>query len=201
MRGKAEGFKLTKTHKIGAVAAVVLILVVVAGYSPFMVGMYKRGLTGADAKVDDRKSSAKSLFSFDPNSAYSVFSETLTHADPGVREASIYGMELLGTTRMYRHEAVERLSHEVSVADAPGKVLYISSLAAIAQSGLKDAKDLTGDALADSQKDIETVAAAIVPRTEAAEPAAEVRSAAVDGLRDLRVHGVCKALIKIASSD
>ena len=199
IRGKPVGFKLTKLQKIGAIVGAVVILVVVAGYSPFMVSMYKKGLTGPDGTVDSRKSAAKSLVDFDPNQAYPVCSAALTDTNADIREAAIYGMGLLGHARNMRGMAISSFSTTVSSAEPATKVLILKALSEIAQDTSKAVEANKDDK--DSVSDLSTMATAIMPRAEAAtEPAAEVRAAAVEGLGKLRVPGVCKVLIKIATS-
>ncbi len=198
IRGKPVGFRLTKLHKIGAIVAVVVILVVVAGYSPFMVNMYTKGITGPDATVDARKSSAKSLVEFDASKGYEVCGMAISNPDAGIREAGIYGMGLLGHSRNMRGMAITSFGTALSSAEPATKVLIIKALGEIATE-IKPGE--AGKEDKDSVNDLTAVATAIMPRAEAAtEQAPEVRTAAVESLGKLRVPGVCNVLIKIATS-
>jgi HEAT repeat protein len=203
MRGKAVGFTITKTQKILAIVGVVLVIAVIAGYGPVMKSIYTKGIVGPDATVESRKSSVKSLFEFDPEAAYTVCGQAMINPDAGIREAGIYGMELLGKSRSTRGLAISSLGSNIAGADAAGKVLMIKSFGEIAQS-MKPAGDTLAkndDRAKEDLNDLITISASIMPRAEASsEPAVEVRAASVAALGTMKVPGVCKMLVKIATS-
>ena len=203
MRGKAVGFTITKTQKILAIVGVVVVIALIAGYGPVMKAIYTKGMTGPDGTAESRKSSAKSLFEFDPEAAYTVSTQAVLNPEPTVREAGIYGLELLGKSRPTRTLGIKGLGQSIGSADAAGKVLMIKSLGEIAQSMKPAGETLekNDDHAKVDQADLVEIANSIMPRADASsEPAAEVRAASVGALGTLRVPGVCKMLVKIATS-
>ncbi len=209
IRGQAPGFKITLKHKILGGLAIFLILAVVIGYKPGMIWLYESSMTKPGVSVDARKSSAKSRFEFDADGAGGFFGVKLTDPDAEIREAAVYGLELLGKTSSHRIFAAESLANHLDGADAGTKALMAKSLGVIAQEAITSHKakiEKEGKAepnapiFGEEQETIAKIGMALGGRADG-DADTEVRSVAIEAMKGLRVSGVCTTLIKIAATD
>lgn len=193
---------LSTKHKILGGTGAVLLLVLIVGYSPFIRYWHTKTLLEAPS-LGDRKSAAEALFDRWGASTLAIFSKYVDSNDPLLRDASAYGLELIGTkSRAYR-DAIGKLKDVMPSADAAGKLVYIRTLAAIAQP-LTDSRrpeKPTPDQVKEEAAAIKAVALALLPCAQSTEQNADVRLAAVGGLAKLQAEGVCKELIKLASTE
>jgi len=189
---------LSLKHKIGAGVLVFTVLVVLGGYDPFMRHWHTTNLDTA-ATVEERKSAASALVSRYQANALETFQTRFRSTDPLLREASVHGMSQVAlTVKGTRKDIIKALSSEVPNANTPGKILYLDALASISQSIVKSA---AADKSPDDQAALISIAETLIPVTDSVETKLEVRQAAVDALCTLRVKGVCKQLVKLATSD
>jgi HEAT repeat protein len=193
---------LSTTHKIMAGTGATLLLVLIIGYSPFIRYWHTKTLLEAP-NLGDRKSAAEALFDRWGASTLTIFSKYVDSSDPLLRDASAYGLELIGTKSRAYMDAIGKLKDITPSADTAGKLVYIRTLAAIAQP-LADARrpeKPTAEQVKNEAAAIKAVSLALLSCAQATEQSAEVRLAAVGGLTKLQSEGVCKELIKLASTE
>ena len=180
-----------------AIAALVLLLVAVFGYGPFMRYRYTNALDSA-ATLAERQQAADSLYARHDGSAFRIFHERLLAPDALARDASAYGMSLIAQeSDSHGVSAVEELTQSLPKLDAAGKTVFAGRLDAVSKSITHDDADrkLSEN---DTQR-LVMIAAALIPETKHAD--AKVRSAAVETLGDVPAPGVCNALIAVATTD
>jgi HEAT repeat protein len=203
---KPKGF--TKLQKILAGVAVLLVVVCVVGYGPFMYWMMvSKGFLAEGASVDERKRAAEKIFEYYKDSggvALNVFSGNANSADKTIKEASIYGLELCGKVPVNRPEVITEFGSGLTKADTEGKKLYIHALGNIAKSAAKMPEGSGKQAEEQIKKDnddLRHISEILLPLTDVArESDLDTRSAAVEATAALRVPGVCQQMIKIAAS-
>ena len=189
--GPAKPFLTTKMKIILGASAFVL-LVLIFGYDPAMKYMYTKKLDEG-ASLDDRKAAAESLFERYNDNAYAIFSSRVGPGNADLREAAVYGLEMVAIHgKMAKSAAVESLGKEIAGADAPGKLVLIRSLGSAAKA-LNENKG--------NEEDVAKIAKALIPCSEMADLKPEARMMAVDALSFLAVPGVCKQLLKIAKTE
>lgn len=204
MRSSAPGKPLLSKKNIVLLSVGALVmLAAVVGYGPAMKAWHLKNLDEGSS-LEARKNAAEALFeaynatSAGIGSVHMIFAQRLSPSNPELREASIYGLELVGTHPTGRDYALKTISDEMGAADAAGKAAYVSALKAIA-------KPLADKAPANLPKaDLEAaqlMAKALLNAAENKELKPEVRGAAVEALSSLIVPGVSKALLAIAKAE
>jgi len=196
---------MSKLTKILAAVVLVLILVAVFGYKPFMRYLYLSKLDGPESTPEDRKAAAASLFKEYDTDALAIFTERLNTTDAGIRDAVAGGLEMVARTRRpISTKAIEHISAQFEAADAAGKLTFTTVLSNIA-GAIKDArpdKDAKGaeeQAKTDADN-IKLIAKALIVASDAKNDI-QVRSVAVDGMHSLREPGVCVQLLRIAGTE
>ncbi|HYF47848.1 MAG TPA: HEAT repeat domain-containing protein [Planctomycetota bacterium] len=196
-----------KTLILGGIV-VVALLVVAIGYGPFMRSWHIKTLDAPESTAAARKSAVDALFKNYPNDAYIVFSakERLASEDASIREAVAHGLALMAEARMAGTSPVERLSEELAAAsNADAKKLYVKTLNTISKelrenkTGTKDEKE--GPPNENDAKNLSNIAAALIACSGPQEKETGIREAALDGLGELRLPGVCLHLFKIATEE
>jgi HEAT repeat protein len=210
VREKSVKKGFTKLHMILAGVAVLLVLVVVVGYGPFMhYWLVDKKFLAQGASVDERKKVANEIFDFyrDSNGvALGIFSDNAKSADGTIKEASIYGLEMCAKVQSTRTDVIREAGDGLKTADATSKPLYIHAMGICAEAALepvdsKLAEKARDDQIRKDRDDMSKIAEVLMPFTDIArESDLTIRSATVDVLAKLQVIGVCQQMIKIAES-
>jgi hypothetical protein len=200
IRAEAPAGGIKPLHKLLAGVVLVLALVALLGWSPYWKSQHLGKLDSANTSIEDKKSAVKALYNDYAAAAYDLFRQRLAAPDAGTREASIYGIELFGKARLNGTQPFEHFAEEIVKADAPGKLLFIKSTQEMLKA-LDGGSNATPEkAKADEAKN-KLAAAMFIAASDAKEPSGDVRLAAVQAVGDLRVPGVCKQLLSIATAE
>jgi HEAT repeat protein len=192
---------IPKKYIILGSAALILLLVLVAGYSPFMRYWHTKHLDEGPA-LSDRKAAAEALFERFGPGEIGTFRVRANSENADLREAATHGLELVAKNSGQHPAVIERFAEVLPAADAPGKLVYIAALGRITKA-LDDKRRATADDAAAKAmtKTINDTVQMLLPRARKDETSGEVRLAAVEALAALRAPGVCQELIKLAATE
>jgi len=199
---------LTTRNKVLLGVGTVLVLAVVIGYGPAIRFYHTKNLDEG-ATVDVRKNAADALFDCYKDtpsgigSVYGIYAVRLSPANPELREAAVYGLELVGSHPAGREIALRKIAEEMPTADAAGKTVYIRALKIIAKPLADKAMLNLSKPDADAALSIaKTLLSVLEISSKPQEPLPfDVRVAAVDAVSTLIVPGVSKSLLTLAKTE
>lgn len=196
-RDTPQSVPIPTSYKIIGIATVVILVVVVFGYGPFM----RYRLTGAidsAATMTERMQAADSLYARRDGYAYGIFHQRLVGTEMQARDASAYGMSLIARENgALSVSATDDLASALPALDPLGKCVFTALLGRIAKAIPKP--DFDKKMPDDDSKKIAIIAKTLIPETKNSD--VTVRVAAIDALCEVPAPGVCNALLAAAAND